>query len=131
MHRTPQANQDLPAHQPPAHDDNIPIDIEEDTEEPNHPPNPERVEKENITYHPLINDTVPWAVFIHANLADSYLGLPCDAHGIFLPEGAPPPPWEEHADDDFATFKDAAAFELADLLFRRDQMSGTNINDLL
>jgi hypothetical protein len=32
---------------------------------------------------------------------------------------------------DFATFEDAAAFELADLLFRRDQMSSTNINDLL
>jgi hypothetical protein len=57
--------------------------------------------------------------------------LPCDAQGNFLPEGAYPPPWDEHPDDDFATFKDAAAFELADLLFRRDQMSGTNINDLL
>ena len=62
---------------------------------------------------------------------ESYLGLPCDAQGNFLPEGAPPPSWEERAVDDFDTFNDAAAFELADLLFRRDQMSGTNINDLL
>ena len=57
--------------------------------------------------------------------------MPCDAQGNFLPEGAPPPPWEERADDDFGTFNDAAAFELADLLFRRDQMSGTHINNLL
>ena len=70
-------------------------------------------------------------IFILKKITDSYLGLPCDAQGNFLPEGAPPPPWEERADDDFATFKDAAAFELADLLFRRDQMSGTHINDLL
>lgn len=70
-------------------------------------------------------------IFIHKNLADSHLGLPCDAQGNFLPEGAPPPPWEERANDNYATFKDSAAFELADLLFWRDQMSGTHINDLL
>jgi hypothetical protein len=57
--------------------------------------------------------------------------LPCDAEGNFLPDGAPPPPWEQRPNDDFATFSDAPAFELADLLFRRDQMSGTLINDLL
>ena len=66
-----------------------------------------------------------------SQITDSYLGLPCDAQGNFLPEGALPPPWEERAIDGFDTFNDAAAFELADLLFRRDQMSGTNINDLL
>ena len=57
MHRTPQANQDLPAHQPPVNDD-----IEEDAQEPhpehqNHPLNPENFSKEKITYHPLINGT--------------------------------------------------------------------------
>ena len=59
------------------------------------------------------------------------LGLPCDADGNFLPEHAPPPPWEARPPNDFATFNDSAAFELADLLFRRDQMSGTLINELL
>ncbi|KIM34845.1 hypothetical protein M413DRAFT_79988, partial [Hebeloma cylindrosporum] len=33
--------------------------------------------------------------------------------------------------DDYSPFKNRAAFELADLLFRKDQMSGTNINELL
>lgn len=63
MHRTPQANQDQPAYQAPMNDDNIPVDIEQDAQEPhpehqNHPPNPEKVAKEKITYHPLINGTL-------------------------------------------------------------------------
>jgi hypothetical protein len=63
MHRTPQANQDLLAHQPPVNDDNILVDIEEDAQEPGpghgyHPHNPEKVAKEKITYHPLINGTL-------------------------------------------------------------------------
>ena len=62
MHRTPQANQDLPAQQPPVNDENILADIEEDAQElgpehQNHPPNPGKVAKEKITYHPLINST--------------------------------------------------------------------------
>jgi hypothetical protein len=60
MHCTPQANQDLPAHQPPVNNDTILVDIEEDNQElgpghQNHPPNPDKVAKEMITYHPLIN----------------------------------------------------------------------------
>ena len=60
MHRTPQTNQDQPAHQPPMNDDNIPVNIEQDAQEPhpepqNHPLNPEKVIKEKVTYHPLIN----------------------------------------------------------------------------
>jgi hypothetical protein len=70
--------------------------------------------------------------FIHQNLPDRHsTGLPCDPQGNFLPEGTPHPPWNEQENDDYANFKDSAAFELADLLFQRDQMSGTDINDLL
>jgi len=90
MHRMPQANQDLPAHQPPENDENILADNEEDAQElgpehQNNPPNPEKVAKEKITYHPLINGTP--TIFIRRNVTDSYLGLPCDAQGNFLPEG--------------------------------------------
>ena len=58
MHRTPQANQDQ--HQPPMNEDNILVNFEEDAQEPgpghqNHPPIPEKVEKEMITYHPLMS----------------------------------------------------------------------------
>lgn len=60
MHRMPQANQDLPAHQPPMNDDKILVDIDEDAQElhpedQNHALNPDKVAKEKITYHPLIN----------------------------------------------------------------------------
>ncbi|KAF8801773.1 hypothetical protein BYT27DRAFT_7226673 [Phlegmacium glaucopus] len=118
MPRSFKANHELPAHQPPVNEGDILVDIEDNAQEQglqgqDHLPNPEKAAKEKITYHPLIN------------------GLPCDTQGNFLPEGAPPPPWEEHPDNNFATFNNSAAFELADLLFRRDQMSGTHINDLL
>ena len=117
MHCTPQSNHDLPAHQPPL---NIDVDINKDAQEPhpeyqNHPQNPDKVGKEKITYHPLINGMLFF--FIHQNLPDHHpTGLPCDAQGNFLPEGAPPPPWDKQEDDDYATFKDSAAFKLTDLL---------------
>jgi len=48
-----------------------------------------------------------------------------------LPEGAPPLPSDPATMDDFSPFKNRAAFELADLIFRRDQMSANDINNLL
>lgn len=59
------------------------------------------------------------------------LGLPCDAEGKFLPLGAPPPPWDYPPANDYSPFTNRGAFELADLIFRKDQMSGGNINELL
>ena len=56
-------------------------------------------------------------------------GLPCDAQGNFLPEGAPP--WDHPAPDDFSPFQNQAAFKLTDLLFCKEQMSARNINELL
>ena len=61
----------------------------------------------------------------------SRLGLPCDAEGNFLPPGAPPPPWDYPPPDDYSPFTNRAAFEVADLLLRKDQMSASNINELL
>jgi hypothetical protein len=63
--------------------------------------------------------------------ASILVGLPCDMDGNFLPENSPPAPWEDRSPDDFSHFQDRALFELADLLYRRDQMSASNINDLL
>ena len=61
----------------------------------------------------------------------SLSGLPCDAEGIFLPLGTPPPPWDYPPPNDYSPFADRGAFELADLIFRKEQMSGANINELL
>jgi hypothetical protein len=66
-----------------------------------------------IRYHPYLN------------------GLPCDTEGNFLPNRAPPPPWDYPPPDDYSPFANQAAFELADLLFRKDQMSAGNIGQLL
>jgi hypothetical protein len=63
MHRTPKANPDESAHQPPI-DDNIGLgdddffgdnDIPVVPEYQNHPQNHKKVAKEKVTYHPLIN----------------------------------------------------------------------------
>ena len=57
--------------------------------------------------------------------------MPCDINGEFLPEGSCPPPWDHPPPTDFSPFENRTSFELADLLFRREQMSGSNIDDLL
>lgn len=70
--------------------------------------------------------------FISSILILIYLiGLPCDVNGEFLLDGAVPPAWESFPNDDFSPFTSQAAFELADLLYRKDQMSAANINNLL
>lgn len=57
-------------------------------------------------------------------------GLRCDSKGKFLPENAPPPA-QDTLPNGFYPFDNRASFEPADLLFRREQMSAGNINDLL
>ncbi|KAG6806075.1 hypothetical protein H0H92_012797, partial [Tricholoma furcatifolium] len=67
----------------------------------------------------------------HVELHSHLNGLPCDKDGSFLPEDAPPPPWDHPLFDDFFPYEDRPSFELADILFRRDQMSASNIDDLM
>ena len=60
MHRTPKANPDPPADQPPMNDNdvlgdnNILFNADQD-----HPANLEGFAKEKVTYHPLINGKPP------------------------------------------------------------------------
>ncbi|KAL4260465.1 hypothetical protein AB1N83_010434 [Pleurotus pulmonarius] len=58
-------------------------------------------------------------------------GTPCDVNGNYLPPNTPPPPRAPAAPDDWAPFDSQQQFELADLLFRKVQMSATNIDELL
>ncbi len=60
-----------------------------------------------------------------------HLGRPCDKDGFILPDGTPPPPFLHGPPDDFTPFDDCPSFELADLLYRRNQMPASQINDLL
>ena len=73
-------------------------------------------------------------ILIYIYHACTYLSLGqcCDEKGDPLPEGAPPPPINsEQADGDYFPYDSRAEFELADFLFRKDQMSGNNINELM
>ena len=59
------------------------------------------------------------------------LGIQRDASGKVLPDGSPslapsPPP-----NNDYSPYNDWLSFELADLLYRRNAMPGTQLNDLL
>ena len=56
---------------------------------------------------------------------------PCDADSYDLPRGAPPAAEEARAEDDYFPYASRPEFELADLLFRRVQMAGTKISDLM
>ncbi|KAI9433539.1 hypothetical protein H4582DRAFT_2112842 [Lactarius indigo] len=67
---------------------------------------------------------------IHPYL-DVCTGQPCDADGFDLPKDTPPTPEEPRANDDFFPYSSRAEFELADFLFRRVQMAGAKISDLM
>ncbi|KAJ6522564.1 hypothetical protein B0H19DRAFT_1215129 [Mycena capillaripes] len=58
-------------------------------------------------------------------------GRPCDSEGNFLLPNAPPPPQECPAPDDFSPYANCADFDLADLLYRRVQMSAGAIDELM
>ncbi|KAF8328733.1 hypothetical protein F5887DRAFT_897430 [Amanita rubescens] len=74
---------------------------------------PRRKAGEKVVTHPHIN------------------GRPCNSTGEFLPEGTPPPPWNDQSPTNFAPYASRESFQLADLLFRRNQMPEDQIDDLL
>ncbi|KDQ57677.1 hypothetical protein JAAARDRAFT_130158, partial [Jaapia argillacea MUCL 33604] len=55
-------------------------------------------------------------------------GVPCDSQGNLTPDADPPP---QPAMPDYAPFENRVEFELADFLFKTEQMSQGNINTLL
>jgi Plavaka transposase len=56
---------------------------------------------------------------------------PCDQDGNFLPPDTPPPPRTAAQYGDWSPFNSEVQFELADLLYRRAELSTTNVEDLL
>ena len=92
-------------------------------------PQDEQEASERVECHPFINGVL--YLFIFTSVTYFMIGLPCDKDGNYLPEGTPPPPWDYPASDDFFPYDDRASFELADLLYRRNQMPASQINDLL
>jgi hypothetical protein len=76
-------------------------------------------------------------IFSDANAITSNLavqldtGRPCNLEGNYLPDGSPPPSWDHPLPDDWSPYADWSSFELADLLYWRDQMPGLCITDLM
>jgi hypothetical protein len=61
------------------------------------------------------------------------IGIPCDADGNFLhPGGEPPRPGrQDPAPDDWSPFNDQVDFEMADLVYRRCQLSAESIDEIM
>ncbi|KAI1782777.1 hypothetical protein LXA43DRAFT_1137866, partial [Ganoderma leucocontextum] len=61
----------------------------------------------------------------------SFPAAPCDELGSPLPDDAPPPPRTNATAGDWAPYNTRLEFELSEFLFKREQMSQTNITFLL
>ncbi|TFY59764.1 hypothetical protein EVJ58_g5572 [Rhodofomes roseus] len=57
------------------------------------------------------------------------VGRPCDCHGTFLDAGAPPP--EREPVNSYRPFENRAAFQFAELIFKKIQASYGDVNGLL
>lgn len=64
-------------------------------------------------------------------LLNETLALPCDQDGDFLPLGTPPSPRETPLQGDWTPFSSEVQFKIADLLYRRAELSMSNIDLLL
>ncbi|KAF7296974.1 C2H2-type domain-containing protein [Mycena indigotica] len=54
----------------------------------------------------------------------------CDANGYDLPPGAPPPPLDEHAKNDWGSFNTRVQFKFAEFIYKRQEMAGDSIDQL-
>jgi hypothetical protein len=70
-------------------------------------------------------------------LTVNFIGTPCDADGNDLMPGTPPPPRppppvnEDGAPMPYFPYKDCEEYRLAHFLFKRNQMPGTEIDELM
>ena len=62
---------------------------------------------------------------------NSLTALPCDSDGNLLPPGVPPPPRPGPEPGDWAPFHSELQFQIADIFYRRAEISASNINEIL
>jgi len=55
----------------------------------------------------------------------------CDAHGHFLPDGAPPPPRAMRPPNDWSPYRNRIEFEFANFIFTHAEMPAKKIDALL
>lgn len=81
---------------------------------------------ENITHFSLVSNCTSTGLKLIL-----FTGTVCDEHGLELPPGMPPTPREERASDDYFPYSSRIQFEVADFLYRRNQMSAGDIDIIL
>jgi Plavaka transposase len=64
-------------------------------------------------------------------MVTSLIGQPCDADGNDLPDDSPPAPDTQQPPDNYFPFGSRREFELADFLYRKEQMSAMKIDELM
>jgi Plavaka transposase len=103
---------------------------ESDDEIPDHRPYEfeDDVEVHHIV-HPILDGTSLSITSQDMSHSQS-TGTPCNEHGVDLPPNTLPPICDPRPKD-FSPYEDRPDFELADLLFRRNQMSGGQIDELM
>ncbi|KAG1805291.1 hypothetical protein EV424DRAFT_1474394 [Suillus variegatus] len=68
---------------------------------------------------------------LYRNYHTGLNGRPCDVNGVFLPPGASPPPPENLATNDWTPFQNRTEFEMAEFLYKHNQMPAGQIDWLL
>ena len=85
-----------------------------------------------VSYHPLLDGVYD---LVHPSNSTStyhcHAGTPCDCAGHYLPPNSSPPLHPSPLPGDYGPYESRAAFELAEFLYRREQMPATKINELL
>jgi len=61
----------------------------------------------------------------------SIAAIPCDAAGNELPTGTAPSIAESRSSDDWSPFRSSTEFKLAELLFKKTEMSAGNVDELM
>jgi hypothetical protein len=69
--------------------------------------------------------------FTEHKASDPPTAIPCDQYGYDLLPNAPPHPTSNPSPDDWSPYGDRVEFEFAEFIYRKTQMSATNIDTLL
>ena len=106
------------------------IDMDSDIEHPH--PNAPHITR---VFHPKLNGMSIYIYIIYTyslTLTFLFVGEICDESGNVLPPDTPPAPHDsDKGPDDWTPYDNRLQFEVADFLFRRNQMSAGDINFLL
>lgn len=97
----------------------------------NDEPEPEpHAPEQAIEYHPFLTGTL-YQLFHNLSVIEHFAAQPCDVNGNPLAAGVPPPLRTTAEFGDWTPFDNRVEFELAEFLFKREQMSNGNIDDLM